>query len=111
MDKSIPKDRVKKGDTETSIRIRIQPDIKERLIANQEKAGFKSISQFLVYRGLEEVPPRKAPAKERLALIKALASLGHIMSELKARPEDTSKIEAQITKMAEAIHGQFNYDS
>lgn len=98
-------------DVETSIRMRIRKDVKKRIQDKAAQAGFKSVTEYMLFMALGDAPRRKAPTPERVALIKALANLGVILRELKARPEDTTSIQAQITEMAHTIHNEFGYDS
>ncbi|MCE6993124.1 hypothetical protein [Dyadobacter sp. CY323] len=102
---------MKVDDPETSIRMRCLTSVKKRLEDKKAQSGFKSLTEYLLFMGLGDPPRRKAPTPERVALIKALSNLGHILTELKARPEDTSAIEAQVTFMANKIHEEFGYDS
>ena len=98
-------------DTETSIRMRVRKDVKQRIQDKAAQAGFKSVTEYMLFMALGDAPRRKAPTPERAALIRALANLGNIMRELKDRPEDTKAIEEQITVIANTIHEEFGYDS
>ncbi|MCF0075426.1 hypothetical protein LZD49_33415, partial [Dyadobacter sp. CY261] len=100
-----------KTDKKASIRIDLLQSVKDRIIEKQRQAGFKSYSEYMLFMSLGDAPRRKAPTPERVALIKALSNLGHILTELKARPEDTSAIETQVTFIANKIHEEFGYDS
>lgn len=105
------KAKAREMDTETSIRIRVRTDIKKRIQDKAAQAGFKSVTEYMLFMALGDPPRRKAPTPERQSLIKALANLGNIMRELKARPKDTKSIEAQVTFIANKIHEEFGYDS
>jgi uncharacterized protein (DUF1778 family) len=45
----------KKKNKEKVIQIRVREDIKEELIRNAEKYGFKSLSEYLTFVGLNAV--------------------------------------------------------
>lgn len=45
----------KKKNKEKAIQIRVREDIKEELIKNAEKYGFKSLSEYLIFVGLNAV--------------------------------------------------------
>lgn len=48
-------EKTKKGNKEKAIQIRVEEDTKEALIEKSKKYGFKSLSEYLIFTGLNVV--------------------------------------------------------